>query len=56
MAKRGGGKTSPEQWAEWKRNEDRLAEILNRRLEQLGLTREELDRRAYESLRKSLER
>jgi predicted TIM-barrel fold metal-dependent hydrolase len=55
MAERGRRKTSPEQWAEWKRNEDRFAEILQRRLEQLGLTREELDRRAHESLRKTLE-
>ena len=55
MAKSGRRKTTPEQRAEWKRNEDRFAEILQRRLEKLGLTREELDRRAYESLRKSLE-
>jgi hypothetical protein len=55
MAKGGRRKTSPEQWAEWKRNEDRMAEILQRRLEKTGLTREELERRAHESLRKTLE-
>jgi predicted TIM-barrel fold metal-dependent hydrolase len=54
MAKSGRRKTTPEQRAEWKRNEDRLAELLERRLERDGLTREEVERRAYESLRKSL--
>jgi predicted TIM-barrel fold metal-dependent hydrolase len=54
MAKRGRRKTTPEQWAEWKRNEDRFAEILQRRLDKHGMTREEVERRAYESLRKTL--
>lgn len=52
---RGRRKTTPEQWAEWQRTEDRLREVLERRLAENGLTREQLERRAYESLRKSLE-
>jgi hypothetical protein len=48
MAKGGRSKTTPEQWAEWKRNEDRLREVLERRLAKDGLTREEVERRAYE--------
>jgi hypothetical protein len=55
MGKRGRRRTTREQWAEWKRNEDRFREILERRLGKMGLTREEVDRRARESLRRSLE-
>jgi uncharacterized protein YjiS (DUF1127 family) len=55
MAKSGRRKTTPEQWAEWKRNEDRLGELLERRLAKDGVTREEVERQAYQSLRKTLD-
>jgi hypothetical protein len=49
MAKHGRRKTTPEQWAEWRRNEERLRQVLERRLAQDGTTREEVERRARES-------
>jgi hypothetical protein len=54
MARSGRKKTTPEQRAEWQRNEERLREVLERRLEKDGVTREEVDRRARESLQRDL--
>ena len=52
MARSGRRKTTPEQWAEWRRSEERLREVLERRLAKDGLTREEVERRARESLQR----
>jgi hypothetical protein len=53
MARSGRRKTTPEQRAEWRRNEERLRDLLERRLEKDGLTREEVERRARESLQRT---
>jgi hypothetical protein len=36
---------TPEEWARWRSNEERLYELANRGLAKLGITREELHRR-----------
>ncbi len=49
MAKSGRRKTPPEQWAEWRRNEERLREVLERRLSADRTTREEVERKLREA-------
>lgn len=42
MGKKNWKKTTPEEWARWRANEERLYELANRGLAELGMTREEL--------------
>ncbi len=48
MAK-GWKKTTPEEWARWRENQQRLEQIIERRLAQEGITREEALRRLREA-------
>jgi hypothetical protein len=43
--KKGHKKTTPEEWARQEANQRRLEEVIQRRLERDGLTREEIWRR-----------
>jgi len=45
MGKKESKGPTSEEWARWRANEERLYELANRGLEQLGITREELHRR-----------
>jgi len=45
MAAKRYRKTTPEEWARWQENQDRLETLLKRALEELGMTREELHRK-----------
>ena len=49
MARSGRRKTTPEQWARWRRNEERLRQVLERRLAADGTTREAVERRLREA-------
>jgi len=41
MAKKGRNKETPEERAEWQKNHDRLQRLLEKRLAQEGVTKEE---------------
>ena len=45
MGKKESKGPTPEDWARWRSNEERLYELANKGLAELGITREELDRR-----------
>jgi hypothetical protein len=45
MAAKRYRKATPEEWARWQENQDRLERLLKRALEELGTTREELHRK-----------
>ena len=45
MAKKGWKKETPEERAQWQKNHDRLQRVLERRLAQEGVTKEEALRR-----------
>ncbi len=45
MAKKGYRKTTPEEWARQRANQERLEQLIERRLTRDGLTREEIRRR-----------
>jgi hypothetical protein len=45
MAKKGYKKTTPEYWARWRERQNRFEELLQRRLEREGITKEDALRR-----------
>jgi hypothetical protein len=49
MARKGYRKTTPEERARWRQNQERLERLLERRLAQEGATKEEALRRLREA-------
>ncbi|HSC92492.1 MAG TPA: hypothetical protein VLB86_12615 [Gaiellaceae bacterium] len=45
MARKGRRKTTPEEFARWRANRERLERLAQQGLEELGITRQELFRR-----------